>query len=566
MNSTTVQAMDLTSLKAVITELRTILIPSRFEQAQQPEPGTIQIGLRTLKGLKWLELSWNADAPRIVQIQSPLKTGTESTLAKQVHHGLNKMALIDIKQKGFERVVEFGLAKRPTEAIQKTLVIELMGRHSNILLLDQQKKIITIGKQIRSHQSRIRPIGTGDLYVAPPSLKGIVPKSKESFEAWKARLCLLPINLKKALMGTYQGVSPSLALQLAHDDEQLAKRLLELPVQDLSEDQWTNLFKRWLHWLRNLESEKLQLSFAGPTDFNLWNNEVNLTISPKEISLTLGRYYRDRLNNKKLAAQVRELESKLIKLKENENKYIKEQKDLLSKTAEINTLQKQANSLLSSLSPSKEIISQAQSLYTKAKKLRRSSPILKKRIFYHEQQLMIIEESEVFLESLRPSKWEESTEKLKALNELRNELEDSHVSSNRKAKYVSQIRVTNPTPLKLTSPGGLEIQIGRNQRQNEWISLEKSRKGDLWFHAQECPGSHVVLKASNGIANDEDIQTSLDLAAFFSRAKNNKKVPVIMVETKNLQRISGASQGTVRHHGSKVLWGVPSRGMEFINV
>ena len=125
------QGMDLTTLKAVIAELRETILPSRFEKAQQPDANTLQIGLRNLKSLIWIEISWDPEAPRIVQINSPLNTGRESTLAKQIQYGLQKMALVEIKQEGFERVIEFCLSRRPGEEVRKSLIIEIMGRHSN---------------------------------------------------------------------------------------------------------------------------------------------------------------------------------------------------------------------------------------------------------------------------------------------------------------------------------------------------------------------------------------------------------------------------------------------------
>jgi predicted ribosome quality control (RQC) complex YloA/Tae2 family protein len=116
-----------------------------------------------------------------------------------------------------------------------------------------------------------------------------------------------------------------------------------------------------------------------------------------------------------------------------------------------------------------------------------------------------------------------------------------------------------PAPLELRSSGGLRLQVGRNHRQNEWISLQQARRGDLWFHAQECPGSHVVLKGSEGTPSDEDLQEAADLAAHFSRGRANGRVPVVMVPTGDLQRIAGAGPGTVRHRGGTVLWAMPER-------
>jgi predicted ribosome quality control (RQC) complex YloA/Tae2 family protein len=108
------------------------------------------------------------------------------------------------------------------------------------------------------------------------------------------------------------------------------------------------------------------------------------------------------------------------------------------------------------------------------------------------------------------------------------------------------------------------VQVGRNHRQNEWISFRQARRGDLWFHAQELPGSHVVLKSSAGVAAADDVQVAADLAAHFSRGRANGRVPVLMVPVDALQRIPGAAPGTVRHRGGEVIWGVPERALSLL--
>ncbi len=559
--------MDITSLKAVVNELRQIILPSRFEKAQQPEPGTIQIGLRTLLGLIWIELSWNAEAPRLVQVSTPIRIGSESTLAQQIQHGLQQMALVEIKQSGFERVVMFCLAQRPGAPIQKILVIELMGRHSNLLLLENKNKIVTLGRQVSIQQSRVRPLGTGDVYVPPPSLQGREPNSKESLKEWKERLSLIPYKLEKALRETYQGISPSLALQLADDKVEQAKKLLDLPIDHISEVQWKHLYTRWKDWLNKLEQKKLKISFDGPTDFRLWNTDFDQQNDSNNISLMLGIYYRERLDKKKLDLLIKELEKKILKIKANEEKCLIQQENLLNKTSNNKSIQKKADSLLCLPSPNRSLINQAQKLYEKAKKLRRAEPIIKERIFYHKKRVQSIEESSCFLDNLRTNCWEKTSNKLKMIIALKQEFDDFETtpkSRNQNKKVSTLPKKQIPQPLLIKSPGNLEIQIGRNHRQNEWISLLKSRNGDIWFHAQECPGSHVVLKASNGIADEVDLQIAADLAAFFSRAKGNQKVPVLMVPTNNLQRIPGTPPGTVRYRQANICWGEPSRGMQYI--
>ena len=84
------------------------------------------------------------------------RSGSGSTFAQQLQHSLRQLALVELHQSGFERVVEFRFAQRPGEPIQRVLVLELMGRHSNLLLLDEQRRIIALGRQVRDHQSRVR--------------------------------------------------------------------------------------------------------------------------------------------------------------------------------------------------------------------------------------------------------------------------------------------------------------------------------------------------------------------------------------------------------------------------
>ena len=172
MNKVPIQIMDLTTLKAVVFELSQDIVPSRFENAQQIDSHTIQLGFRTLEKLTWIEISWLAESPRIVQIPPPKRYGEKSTLAKQLKHLLVNLALVKIEQTGFERIVRFKFSSRPGKEIEKEIIVELMGRHSNILILDRSSKVVTLGKQIKQNHSRLRPIGTGDFYKSPPALTG----------------------------------------------------------------------------------------------------------------------------------------------------------------------------------------------------------------------------------------------------------------------------------------------------------------------------------------------------------------------------------------------------------
>ena len=573
------QQLDVTSLKAVLTEWRANLLPSRFEKAQQPDPQAIQLGLRSLTGIHWLELSWQPDAARLHRIDPPPRQGDGSTLAQQLQHGLRGLALVAIEQPGWERVVKLAFARRPAEPPERWLVAELMGRHSNLLLLDGQMRVIALARQVRSQQSRLRPIGTGDDYINPPPLAGEPPRLEESAASWRRRISLLPLPLAQALLGAYQGVSPALVAQLLPADWQ------QLPVGTLSDDQWQLLWRNWRHWLEAVAAERFHWQPQGP-GYRCWSavlasdgpssdGQAAQGVHPQgpgpgpeaeavgsaaaaargmvwPLNQAIARYYQLRLDSRRLEQQRQQLRHRLEQAAEREGHQASEQQGLLAATQGSQDLQTQADELLSQRQPSRACIDSAQALYKRARKLRRAVAAIEERLELHRQRQEAIEASLIYLEQADD------------LEQLQGLAQDSAALlglGRRQAPGAGSRREQRgvPRPLELQTPDGLMLQVGRNHRQNEWISLRQARRGDLWFHAQELPGSHVVLKSSAQVASDADLQWAADLAAHFSRGRGNSRVPVVMVPTDDLQRIAAAVPGTVSHRGGSVLWGRPQR-------
>ena len=539
--------MDLTTLRAVLAELGPQLVPSRFEKAQQPAAQRLQLGLRSLEGLQWIELSWLAEAPRLHRIAPPPRQGEGSTLALQLQHGLRGLALVTINQQGFERVVELGFARRPGEPLERTLVVELMGRHSNLFLLDQDRVVIALARQVREQHSRQRPIGTGDPYQGPPPLLGEPPSSGEPFARWQQRLTLQDLSLKQALLSGYQGVSPSLVKQLI--DPELAA----LPVSQLSNGQWQRLHARWLLWLQALEQERFSYSPTESGGYCCWWQPAQPS-GTGSLNTGLAAYYAAVLDQRAFAALQHQWLGRLEQLQSRERDQWQHQQELLQAGEQADALQAQADQLLCQAHRDPEAVEQAQALYRRARRLRRSGAVIRERIALHEQRLAWFEASLTYLEQAEDLSGLESL-----LADLSAVLEADKGRPGRSAARRAAAQQDQPQPLQLHSPGGLRLQVGRNHRQNVWISLRQARRGDLWFHAQECPGSHVVLKASEGVPAEVDLAAAAHLAAYFSRGRGNGRVPVVMVPTEALQRISGAPAGTVRHSGGTVVWGIPSQ-------
>jgi predicted ribosome quality control (RQC) complex YloA/Tae2 family protein len=224
-------------------------------------------------------------------------------------------------------------------------------------------------------------------------------------------------------------------------------------------------------------------------------------------------------------------------------------------------LQQQADALLCLPQPSRDQVAEAQALYKRARKLRRSVAAITPRLEQHRQRIEQLETSLTFLEQGPSHSHAAALQHLQTLEEECDNLQEQGRPNRSQRRQQAR---TTPTPLELATPSGLRLQIGRNHRQNEWISLRQARRGDLWFHAQECPGSHVVLKGSEGLSAEADLQAAADVAAHFSRARGNSRVAVVMVPCEELQRIPGAVPGTVRHRGGAVIWAEPGRAASLV--
>jgi predicted ribosome quality control (RQC) complex YloA/Tae2 family protein len=118
-------------------------------------------------------------------------------------------------------------------------------------------------------------------------------------------------------------------------------------------------------------------------------------------------------------------------------------------------------------------------------------------------------------------------------------------------------------PHRYKTPSGFELLIGRNNRQNDQLTFRTATEYDLWFHTQEIPGSHVLLRLEPGaIADEKDLQFTANLAAYHSRARQSEQVPVIYTEPKYVYKPKGAKPGTVIYKQERVIWGQPQRGRE----
>jgi len=560
------QIMDITSIKSVLHYLSKNILPTKFETAQQPEPNTIQLCFRGVDSQTWLEVSWNGDSPRILKINKPEKIGRESTLSKQIRYGLKYMALISINQDDFERVIKFGFAKKPGDEISKHLIFELMGKHSNIFYLDNKYKIIAVGKQINSSQSSFRTISTGYIYSEPPINFKKKPREDESFQSWKESISTVPESLKYCLINTYQGVSPILTKQLEIFSNTNDSEIMGKNIDFISEANLKEIFKSWKIWINRFKNNNFNFSLFDKFYYSVWFLDKEIK-SENKIDLCTGleNYYDYHLKQKKLELLVKKIDGKIFKQMNNEKKNLNVQYDLLSKSENYEIYKEKADKIFTKSEITKQDIIRGQKLYKKSKKLKRSGELIKERLNIYKTNIDRLEEYTMLLENLNSLHHEELSMKIKILEEILEELcNEFNINLNRQREDKKSKSEIRSSPIQVNTPSGLKLQVGRNMRQNDLISFKFSKKGDLWFHAQESPGSHVVLKSSSQAASEQDLQIAADLAALYSKAKRNFKVPINLVKIKDLQKIKKGGPGCVSFKNVEIMWGNPTRGEDYI--
>ena len=559
------QTMDITSIKAVLHNLSNEILPSKFETAQQPEPNTIQIGFRGINNINWIEVCWQGDCARIIKIDRPDKQGNASTLARQLSCGLKYMALVSIKQDKFERVIQLEFAKKPGDEISKSLIFELMGKHSNIFYLDSNQKIIALGKQIKSSQSSFRKISTGNYYSPPPpnNFKK-EPNENETFEKWKENLSSFPEPLKNSLLNTYQGVSPILIKQIEHLSNLKKYDLMNKNILSIDNKYLKEIFVIWKKWINCFVNNQFSYTSFDNYFYSVWFPEINPNTTVN-LSEELSYYYDHFLKLKKIDELVKKIDSLIYKQINIEKKNFNIQNKLLKNSENHEEYKRKADNIFLNFQINKEDVIEAQNLYKKSKKLKRSKKLICDRLSIYSEKLIRLDEFSVMLENLNSINIGTLKIKIDLLNELKEELcSEFNINTNKINKTKLKSNNKDSYPIEINSPEGIVIQIGRNMRQNDLISFKFSKKQDLWFHAQETPGSHVILKTSTKTPTESDIQISADIAAFFCKAKGNIKVPITLVKIKDLQKIKNGGLGCVSFKNSEVIWGNPTRGKEYI--
>lgn len=564
------QSVDYTTLVAICAELRAGWVPARVEQVHQRDRHTLAIALRTLAGRDWLTLCWHPQAARLGIGAPPPRTPDTFTFSDQLRHQLKGLALSAVElPQPWDRVVDLQFAQRPDEPPLWHLYVEIMGKYSNVILTDATRQIVTTAHQVHEHQSSVRTIQTGQPYQPPPPPQGYRPRQDEKMNTWRDRVGLLPAPLDRQLYSTYQGVSPALAQQLARS----AELDPQIPTDQITETRWQHLWHQWQQWLTCLNTGDWQ-PVLQEQGYYLLPSDAECTHAT--VQALVDEYYRDRWQRQQFDQLHYQLSQKIRQLLKKLRQKAEQFRDRLQAAEAADSYRIHADLLMAyshewqpgmtqinlpdfetgqaitiTLNPEKTAIQNAQHLYKRHQKLKRSRQAIEPLLLEVTTEIDYLEQVEAILTQLLPYQTQEDWT---TLTEIRTELSQQGYVEAPRTK--TDTKDPDSQPHRYQTPSGFELWVGRNNRQNDQLTFRTANEYDLWFHTQEIPGSHVLLRLKPGAKPDNaDLQFAADVAAYYSRGRQSDQVPVVYTQPKFVYKPKGAKPGVAIYKREQVIWG-----------
>lgn len=566
----------------VTDELRSKLLNGKIDKVYQPEKDEIILSVRTRSGNYKLLLSASASNPRIhlteVQRENPM---TPPMLCMLMRKHLAGAVIIDIKQNGFDRVVRIDAETRNElgDLCTRSVIIEIMGRHSNIILVDDSGRIMDSAKHIDFTVSAVRQVLPGMTYELPPAQDKTAADSLKATELMEA-LAAQPEDtlMDKFLLSEIMGMSPLLARETVYRFSGNTK-MMKCEVDCAA------FVVHTVDFLKNIcggiyepslviePSEKKPVAFScvrlsqyeGAYKIEEYDSISEVIDSFFEI-----RSRREHMNRRSAALlklihnNIERCQKKIVMHKEHirsaqdRDKY-KMYGDLLTanlyrikygdKSVRVQNYYSESGEkieipLKADISPSQN----AQRFYKRYNKAKTTEK-------FASEQLEIAENEKYYLESVADAL--ENADTPVELDEIRQELmTEGYIAKQNNAKKKQQKK---SEPIKIISVDGYEILIGRNNRQNDELTLKSAYSTDLWFHTKEIPGSHTIIRTrGTGEAPETTMMQAAKLAAYYSKARNSSKVPVDYTLIKNVKKPNGAKPGMVIYDRYNTVYVTPS--------
>ena len=529
-------------LHHMVEELQSELVNGRIQKINQPFEQELVLQIRSNRQSHRLLLSAHPVFGRIQLTQTTFENPAQpSTFIMVLRKYLQGAMIESIEQVENDRIVEITVSNKNEigDHIQATLIIEIMGKHSNILLVDKSShKILEVIKHVGFSQNSYRTLLPGSSYIAPPSTESLNPftiKDEKLFEILQTQELTA-----KNLQSLFQGLG-----------RDTANELEKLLVRDK-----LSTFRHFFG--QNAKPYLTETSFS-PVPFA---NRVGEAFA--SLSELLDTYYKDKAEQDRVKQQASELIRRVEnELQKNRHKLKKQEKELLAtdnaeefrqKGELLTTFLHQVPNdqdqvtldnyytnqpitiaLDKALTPSQN----AQRYFKRYQKLKEAVKYLTELIEETKATILYLESVETVLNQAG----------LEEIAEIREELIQTGFIRRRQREKIQKRKKPEQY---LASDGKTIIYVGRNNLQNEELTFKMARKEELWFHAKDIPGSHVVI-SGNLNPSDEVKTDAAELAAYFSKGRLSNLVQVDMIEVKKLNKPTGGKPGFVTYTGQKTL-------------
>lgn len=577
-------AYDGILMAALTHELKERLVGGRVDKIHQPEQDALIIHIKSYKEKLMLYISANSNLPHMTIIEdkmdNPLKAPMFCMLLRK---HLTGGRIVDVKQHGLERVVMIDIESRNElgDMSIKRLNVEIMGKHSNIILTNAEDDVILDSiKRIPISVSRVRQILPGLNYTFMETDKLNLLETDEADFTGRIQASTKPTPVFKWLYMNYQGLSPALSrslcfqaqldesgdiLALSSDDRCALWTALAALKAHIAGSSFSPVIIKAQDSGKYIDLSSVALSHFTPQDFEV--------VQMDSISATTNEYYgkKDKVNRmlhktqnlrKFLTQRIDRLNNKLQKLKE-EQLYAENADDskLLGELIHANLYQIEKGmhkvtvqnyyeenapeitiNLDSRLTPSEN----AQRYFKKYNKLKTAQDKLLVQIEEAQSDLDYLEQVMTAVElSSDPAN----------IEEIRQELVETGIMKRKHQKKTKGS--TKLKPMHYLSSEGYEILVGKNNLQNDYLTLKLASNKDLWLHTKIIPGSHVIIRTRGEDVSDQTIYEAACIAAWHSKGRLSGQVPVDYTLVKNVSKPNGAKPGMVIYLTNQTVYVTP---------
>jgi len=561
-------AFDACMMRAVLSELVRLAPEAKIEKVLQPGSDEIDMLIHSGRSTRRLVFNVGPNAPRLQlsyrQKENPLQAPMFCMLMRKYFTGGR---IVSVEQPGFDRIAVLSVAAYDDMgfSVSRKIVCEIMGKYANLIVLDSEDKILAALKVIDFAASTVRQVIPGLKYQIPEKAEKLSPLVIDG-ERFRAALSAFPAerSFEKFITSTYSGIATQIARELTY---RVAGRL-DVPVCEIAADRAYDVFSEWQRLLIeerytptvvfDREGKPLDYSYM---DITYFGDDVRKQ-TYEDLGSMLDDYFEEKDRLEHIHRRARDLFLLLSAAKARTEKKLGIQRAALADsergeeykmlgdliTANLYRLTRGMESftavnyyaegtpeieikLDTRLTPSQN----AQRMYKQYNKCKTAKAVLTEQIALWEAELRYLETVAAFLEE---------AECEGDLVEIRDELYRAGYSSRLKG-YKPPKRIQY-TPIKYRTSGGYTVLVGRNNTQNDQLTMKTADKGDLWFHTKDIPGSHTILITEGEEPPAEDYTEAARIAAAHSKATGDN-VAVDYTYVKNIKKPQGSKPGFVTY-------------------